>query len=62
MDLRHLMIGKAEDLTQDFDRVFAEQRRARHHVGLSDILMGCRPTGTCHARMIDLDHGAGGAQ
>src|SRR5450631_1661365 len=63
VDLRHLVIGEAENLAQDFVGVLAEQRRAlylrraiRHLDGFADREVFAA------LGVIDLDHGAGGPQ
>src|SRR5258707_10662603 len=61
--LRHVVIGEAQNLPQDLVGMFAEQRRARdlgravrHLDGIADREIFAA------LGMIDLDHGAGGAQ
>src|ERR1700674_3519024 len=63
VDFGHLMIAEAENLAQDFIGMFAEQRRARH-LGRAIRHFDGIADGEVFAAlgMIDLDHGAGGAQ
>src|SRR5437762_3281228 len=63
MDFRDLTVGETEHLPQDFIGVFTQQRGTRHHgrtVGHLDRIADRKVFATLG--MIDLDHGAGGAQ
>src|SRR5712664_534443 len=63
VDLRNLMIGKAENLPQDLVGMFAEQRRARYFGRAVRHLDGIANREVFAAlRMIYFDHRAGGAQ